>query len=53
MKYRQILSTLDKIDFKKTYSFRTFWKFAHFHVPDKHNYTSSISEHQQIQTKTN
>ena len=24
MIYRQILSALDKIDFKKTYSFRTF-----------------------------
>ena len=43
--HRQILSTLDKIDFKKTYSLRTFLKVAHFYVQDEHNYTSSISEH--------
>lgn len=30
IKYRQILSTLDKIDFKKTYSFRTFLKVCTF-----------------------
>ena len=28
--YRQILSTLDKIDFKKTYSLRTFLKVCTF-----------------------
>ena len=30
IKNRQILSTLDKIDFKKTYSFRTFLKVCTF-----------------------